>query len=251
MGNCGHFATPLYGPARCAGFGGTPRMLHRPARRRALDFNPTIDYIPIYPALVTEGCLISILRHGAGSGGRGMTLRWRCGEAARRSKPRSVRPAHAAGRQAVDGAPLPKGEAFLEVHRGLRGANLKHRARDALGLADLRFRISTSLDVARRRGPWVRALLVCAICVNLSAPRTPGVPRALGTFRERAAEDDEGVPGADQRIRAMTLVRRIPGKPGMRCVGYGRTPQPSSPRKRGPSNPRAFSDYWIVRVRGR
>jgi len=52
-------------------------------------------------------------------------------------------------------------------HRGRCGANLKHRARDALGLADLRHalpiartrvkgeahRTSTSLDVARRRGP--------------------------------------------------------------------------------------------------
>jgi hypothetical protein len=52
-------------------------------------------------------------------------------------------------------------------YRGGRGANLKHRARDALGLADLRHalpiartrvkgeahRTSTSLDVARRRGP--------------------------------------------------------------------------------------------------
>src|SRR4029077_19930492 len=54
-------------------------------------------------------------------------------------------------------------------HRGGCGASLKHRARDALGLADLRHalpiartrakgeahRTSTSLDVARRRGPWV------------------------------------------------------------------------------------------------
>ena len=52
-------------------------------------------------------------------------------------------------------------------HRGRCGANLKHRARDAEGLADLRHalpiartrvkgeahRTSTSLDVARRRGP--------------------------------------------------------------------------------------------------
>jgi uncharacterized RmlC-like cupin family protein len=50
-----------------------------PARSRAL----------ILPAscLVTEGCLYSIFRRGAGSGGRAMTFRWRCGEAARRSKP--------------------------------------------------------------------------------------------------------------------------------------------------------------------
>ena len=78
-----------------------------------------------------------------------------------------------------------------EVHRGRDGANLKHRARDAMETADLRhYRTSTSLDVARRRGPRVR--------------QDPGVPRALGTFRERRSVSEYGVPGAAQRIRAMT-----------------------------------------------
>lgn len=36
---------------------------------------------------VTEGCLISVSRRGAGSGGRDMTLHRRCGAGARRSKP--------------------------------------------------------------------------------------------------------------------------------------------------------------------
>ena len=38
------------------------------------------------------------------------------------------------------------------------------------------------LDAVRCRGPWVRAFLFAPTCVNLSAPRTLGVPRALGAF---------------------------------------------------------------------
>jgi hypothetical protein len=41
--------------------------------------------------LGTEGCLYSIFRRGAGSGGRGMTLHRRCGARARRSKPQPSR----------------------------------------------------------------------------------------------------------------------------------------------------------------
>jgi hypothetical protein len=111
-----------------------------PARSRAL----------ILPAILprTEGCLYSIFRRGAGSGGRGMALRRRCGEAARRSKPH--RPgAHTArhgapvmagfgsrsqalparpGPTAVVRRPRnPKGEQGLPErydHRGRYGANL-------------------------------------------------------------------------------------------------------------------------------
>ena len=77
---------------------------------------------------------------------------------------------------------------------GARGASLKHRARDAEGLADLRFQDSRAampdasplrLGVARCRGPWV-----CWI---------HGVPRALGlmsaavhrTTRARRGENRE------------------------------------------------------------
>jgi hypothetical protein len=49
-------------------------------------------------------------------------------------------------------------------------------------------RTSTSLDVARRRGPWVRAL-VCAYCASRGAARTESVPRAL-VFSMRARRDD-------------------------------------------------------------
>jgi hypothetical protein len=51
----------------------------------------------------TEGCLISIFRRGAGSGGRGMTSRWRCGAKARRSKPQTSRRASRAPRGPTDG----------------------------------------------------------------------------------------------------------------------------------------------------
>ncbi len=82
---------------------------------------------------------------------------------------------------AVDRHPCRKARRLKRyVHRGPSGANLKHCARDAGELADLRLYLtSTSLDVARRRGPWV--------------PRGPGVPRALvllegsAWFRRRPA----------------------------------------------------------------
>ena len=76
---------------------------------------------------------------------------------------------------------LPDGERDERTTTGdVRGANLKHRARDAMETADLRhYRTSTSLDVARRRGPRVR--------------QDPGVPRALG-FEGRGRK--YGLPGA-------------------------------------------------------
>jgi hypothetical protein len=45
----------------------------------------------------------------------------------------------------------------MEVHRGRCGANLKTPRAGRFGRSGLaEFRTSTSLDVARRRGPWVR-----------------------------------------------------------------------------------------------
>ena len=69
----------------------------------------------------------------------------------------------------------------------MRSKPHKHRARDALGFGGLAARHdSTSLDVARRRGPWVL--------------RTPGVPRALGSFPGAAvSKSDDGVPGAAKK----------------------------------------------------
>jgi hypothetical protein len=105
-------------------------------------------------------------------------------------------------------APLPKGEASDNGSPpgALRSKPNKHRARDALGLADLRLarcrvrarrrvRTSTSLDVARRRGPRVRFGPI-------------GVPRALGIISGSGRQEWEcGLPGAEQRIRVMTRVQ--------------------------------------------
>ena len=107
------------------------------------------DYIHIIPSLVTEGCLISVSRRGAGSGGRGIPSCRRCGTKSRRSKP--LRPGAPTARR---GAPMTAGPATghrlpaprlgpqrwiggpsnsrgkagrlkREVHRGRGGANLK------------------------------------------------------------------------------------------------------------------------------
>src|SRR5690348_14335675 len=70
----------------------------------------------------------------------------------------------------------------------MRSKPKKHRARDALGLADLRLtrrkagRTSACLDAARHRGPWVRAFLFALTCVNLNAPG-PLASRAPSVFR--------------------------------------------------------------------
>jgi len=109
---------------------------------------------------VTEGCLYSIFRCRAGSGGRGMTWCRRCNTKARRSKPRLIParlpraegPDGRYGRRPVRGRQpeclaLNGGELrpFNRVQRDERSTTgdsaeqaFKHRARDALGLADLR-----------------------------------------------------------------------------------------------------------------
>ena len=86
-------------------------------------------------------------------------------------------------------------------------------------------RISTGLDVARRRGPWVRAPLFAHPCVNLRASGTPGVPRALGTLSGRAA-----------------VCCRIPGKPGIRSPQTTAHPAPAKEYGR--------RSYVLVRVFG-
>ena len=96
-----------------------------------------------------------------------------------------------------------------DYHRGPRGADLQTPCAGRPGSGGLAvIRTSACLDVVRRRGPWVRALWFAPTCVNLCAPGPRCVPRALGTSsRRRKLEWDCGVPGADQRIRAMTRVR--------------------------------------------
>ena len=176
------------------------------------------------------------------------------GDAARRPggpSRRALRPAHAAGRQAVVWRPCRKARRLKNGSPpgALRSKPHKHRARDALGLADLRhyrFRqASMSRGVEARR---VRALLVCARRVNLSALRARCVPRALGiSFEERAAEWECGLPGAGQRIRAMAHGQIHIGS----STDGPATIQAVVPREGGgPSHPRAPSDYRIARLRG-
>ena len=147
-----------------------------------------------------------------------MALHRRCGARARRPKPRLSQRARPARRGPVMAGRSCSGHrstaseclglvtvgCHAEVspsrdrndHRGGCGASLKHRARDALGLADLRqalpfrsnqsgrraHRTSTRLDVARRRGPRVQL-----------DPWRPARPRS-GAGGKRAKKT--GLPGA-------------------------------------------------------
>jgi hypothetical protein len=146
----------------------------------------------MHPAPVPKGCLISVSRRGAGSGGRDYDLasEMRCGDPAAQAALVLACLPHAG--LVMDGRRnwLPSqerrrvpGPYTVENSPGLRPLRtngrppgrvrskpIKHRARDALGLADLRHALplartrahrrgtwtSTSLDVARRRGPRVQ-----------------------------------------------------------------------------------------------
>jgi len=138
-----------------------------------------LHYNPIIPPRC-RGCLYSIFRCGAGSGGREIRMRRRCGVSARRSKP--LRPGAPAARhgasltvavgagqtcgapcgpKAVDRRPSnSKGEAGRLEGQSTGGdaeQAFKHRARDALGFSGLAvLSVSTSLGVARRRGSRVQ-----------------------------------------------------------------------------------------------
>ena len=176
----------------------------------------------------SEGCLISVSRRGAGSGGREGSV----GDAAQSFPPggpsRAV-PAcqpHVAGprdggcRQPVTGLPARPGPEAVDrqpansqgeagclkgtVHRGLCGANLEtpRAGRHGLGgLAALGLQHASML-----RGIEVRGSehLVCAHCVNLCAPGTLGVPRALAHFlRGRGCAIRTTACPGPQRTRAM------------------------------------------------
>src|SRR4051794_8557828 len=127
---------------------------------------------------IPKGCLCSIFRCGAGSGGRGIRSHRRCGESARRFKPQTFRRVTPAPRpltaarpdscqkKPAEGLGLNGGGQVIRedtlaewaITGDICGADLKHRARDAIGLGGLAENAdSTSLDVARCRGPWVRA----------------------------------------------------------------------------------------------
>lgn len=122
----------------------------------------TSDYTPAIPPLVTEGCLISVSRRGAGSGGRGMTLRRRCDGAARAVQAASSRRASRAPRcylpeQRWIGGPTIRKERWVAWKVTSTGGETeqtsKDRARDAIETADLRLfglrQASMSRGVAR------------------------------------------------------------------------------------------------------
>ena len=180
--------------------------------------------------LVTEGCLHSIFRHGAGSGGRGMTVHRRCG-----ANCPAVQAACVPARQPRATGPLMAGASTgqrcrpdLGPKRWIGGCRkeapersstgghaeqtYKHRARDALGLADLRFFLRRAvwcdggrLDVARRRGPRVRL-----------DPWRPARPRY---FSRAGGFGDDGVP------------RRRPNQQGRRSVGFSNSPEDAGRRR--------------------
>ena len=98
--------------------------------------------------------------------------------------PRAVdrRPRNSQGEQGLPERVSPPG--------ALRSRPTKHRARDAIGLGGLAaLPVSTSLDVARRRGPRVRAFLFAHLR-ELGCAGTLGVPRALGFFAGASGKGD-------------------------------------------------------------
>jgi hypothetical protein len=157
-----------------------------------------------------KGCLISIFRCGAGSGGRGMTrsLEMRRGGPAvqaarvRARQPRAtatplavaagmVRSAgHHLGPRAVGRLSFrEEGGLKRSVHRGRCGIDLPNTARGTpKGLADLR---RLGLDMSR-----------CREASRPVGPFRPKASRAPSHFCEGIAEEKrEGLPGADTKNR--------------------------------------------------
>ena len=226
---------------------------HFVANRHAFILTLFLRYVFLWASrLVTEGCLISVSRRGAGSGGRGI----RCiGDVV---QPPAVQAAHCPGVPCRTPRPLtadrpvrlsetrqPSARAStVECHDWVlrdcvtngrppgtaRSKPINTARGTPWDLADLRHyqRTSTSLDVARRRGPWVPW-----------TPWRPARPRfsfgagGLSADARRAKADGIGRRRTRRRsrIRAMALALartgqarrafswRDPGKPGARCVG--------------------------------
>ena len=113
----------------------------------------------------------------------------------------------------------------------------KHRARDALGLADLRF--NGLQHASMLRGVEVRG--------SEGIQERPARPRSSRGVGKRWM--DEGLPGADQRIRAMSRVRSLTVEP-VKAFASGELA--SSPSGEGKS-PALFSlslRPYIPRCRG-
>src|SRR3954469_2214426 len=75
-------------------------------------------------------------------------------------------------------------------------------------LADLRRMRTRQASISRGVEARGSEHFVCAHCVNLSAPRTLGVLRALGIFPGVMRNSECGSPRADQRTGAMTHALR-------------------------------------------
>jgi len=93
------------------------------------------------------------------------------------------------------------GGATTYVHRGGHGASLQHRARNAEVSAESRSTTKLRFRIARS---W--------------SPRVLWDPAFRAPFKGRTARWEEGVPGANQRIRSMTHVR--PPSPRLRLAAF-------------------------------
>jgi len=142
--------------------------------------------------------LISVSRRGAGSGGRDMTLHRRCD-----AKGPAVQAAMVPARgrrapRALMATPGPRQRgtgkawsstvvwAFSPLIARLPGISrsrpTKHRARDAEGLADLRFALPIARTSVRGEAQGLRQASMSRGVEARGSNWTPGVPRALGSF---------------------------------------------------------------------
>ena len=190
-----------------------------------------LGLLSTHPDPAAEGCLISVSRRGAGSGGRLRGVGDAAPNPSRRSKPLrpgapsvrhgapltaadgTVRRAgHRLGRRAVDRQPHnPRGEAGCLKGQST-GGDAEQTSNTARGTPGKRrtcgflpdFDKPRCREASRSVGP---SIFVCAHCVNLSAPgtlafRAPSVlsgqrlaaPKPKG--RRRAKVSSDGLPGA-------------------------------------------------------
>ena len=92
-------------------------------------------------------------------------------------------------------------------HREGCGASLKHRARDALGLADLRHALPIARTRAKGEAQGLRQASMSRGVEARGSFWTPGVPRALGWGRAQRSKEDGPSRGLDKeygrwRLRA-------------------------------------------------
>jgi hypothetical protein len=165
-----------------------------------------------------KGCLISVSRRGAGSGGRDYDLasEMRCEGPAAQAAPGPACPSARRGPVMAGRQVLPSQEHCLKVpsaslrwevmqqvssshgrndHRGGCGASLKHRARDALGLADLRHALPIARTRVKGEHTGLRQASMSRGVEARGSNWTPGVPRALGWGRAAKEQRRRACPG--------------------------------------------------------